>query len=171
MRLKKKLTFQSACPVAESVTPAAPNDWQAGLFRVFRAVSSHPKSSCWTKHRGAQPVERRPFRQMEKCMCFHGNQEPRADSIQNPFTLSARPSTSFVRFVAKNDWNASGAPYLALCFLVIVPRKQKSEWNDREKRVEHDGWLMMVLHHVHSNISPRVTVLLQKKQSFSGDRV
>ena len=72
-------------------------------------------------------------------MCFHGNQEPRGAPYKIPFTLSARLSTSFVRFVAKKDGNESGAPYLALCYLVIVPRKQKSEWNDREKRVEHDG--------------------------------
>ena len=58
------------------------NDWQAGLFRVFRAVSSHPKSSRWTKHRLAQPGSNDDlFWQMEKCMCFHGNQEPRAGSI------------------------------------------------------------------------------------------
>ena len=43
------------------------------------------------------------FRQKEKCMCFHGNQEPRAAPYKIPFTLSARPLTSFVHFVAKRD--------------------------------------------------------------------
>ena len=41
------------------------------------------------------------FRQMEKYMCFRGNQEPRAASIQKSFTLSTRPSTSLVCLVAK----------------------------------------------------------------------
>ena len=70
------------------------------------------------------------FRQMEKtCVSMATRSHERAPK-KIPFTLSARPSTSFVRFVAKKDWTESGAPYLALCYLVIVPKKAKKqvEW-------------------------------------------
>ena len=38
------------------------------------------------------------FRQMKKCMCFHGNQEPRAGSIQNPVHTKRTPFDIFRPF-------------------------------------------------------------------------
>ena len=38
------------------------------------------------------------FRQMEKCMCFHGNQKPRAGSIQNPIHTKRTPFDIFRPF-------------------------------------------------------------------------
>ena len=43
------------------------------------------------------------FRQMEKCMCFHGNQEPRAGSIQNPVYTKRTPFDIFRPFRGEKD--------------------------------------------------------------------
>ena len=57
----------------DSVVFVATSAEEVELFRVVREGHPLAESICWTSPIVMQPVEKRPFGPMEKCMCFYGN--------------------------------------------------------------------------------------------------
>ena len=70
------------------------------------------------------------FRQMEKCMCFHGNQEPRAGFIQNPVHTKRTPFDIFRPFRGEKrlKWIWGTLPGIVLSCDCAKKAKKRVEW-------------------------------------------